>query len=161
MIFSLAACDNQSNNGANSENKEDYMILKTEYNGANVDTVAEQYLDYVKTSESSKEAEILTEYTGTAMAQNFTISWESDGSSQYAVYLADNERFENKKVYLTTREICNLGGTLIPGTTYCYIVGADPKYSGEFFGLSALIVSLEKPSILADISAGKPVVADT
>ena len=52
MIFSLAACDNQSNNGANSENKEDYMILKTEYNGANVDTVAEQYLDYVKTSES-------------------------------------------------------------------------------------------------------------
>lgn len=43
MIFSLAACDNQSNNGANSENKEDYMILKTEYNGANVDTVAEQY----------------------------------------------------------------------------------------------------------------------
>ena len=91
MIFSLAACDNQSNNGANSENKEDYMILKTEYNGANVDTVAEQYLDYVKTSESSKEAEILTEYTGTAMAQNFTISWESDGSSQYAVYLADNE----------------------------------------------------------------------
>ena len=43
MIFSLAACNNQSNNGANSGNKEDYMILKTEYNGANVDTVAEQY----------------------------------------------------------------------------------------------------------------------
>ena len=127
MIFSLAACDNQSNNGANSENKEDYMILKTEYNGANVDTVAEQYLDYVKTSESSKEAEILTEYTGTAMAQNFTISWESDGSSQYAVYLADNERFENKKVYLTTRERCNLGGTLIPGTTYYYKVVGENK----------------------------------
>ena len=127
MIFSLAACDNQSNNGANSENKEDYMILKTEYNGANVDTVAEQYLDYVKTSESSKEAEILTEYTGTAMAQNFTISWGSDGSSQYAVYLANNERFENKKVYLTTRERCNLGGTLIPGTTYYYKVVGENK----------------------------------
>ena len=127
MIFSLAACDNRSNNGANSENKEDYMILKTEYNGANVDTVAEQYLDYVKTSESSKEAEILTEYTGTAMAQNFTISWASDGSSQYAVYLADNERFENKKVYLTTRERCNFGGTLIPGTTYYYKVVGENK----------------------------------
>ena len=94
------------------------------------------------------------------MAQNFTISWESDGSSQYAVYLADNERFENKNVYLTTRERCNLGGTLIPGTTYYYkVVGENKETKIDSFkvddnGVRPITVAALQTSAISE--DGKP-----
>ena len=135
MIFSLAACDfggstdSESDKTSASEKTEDYIKLNMEYNGAEVSVIAEPFLKYLSAETEEDAIKILKEYEKTAIVQNFLIKWESDGSSQYVVRLADNEEMTGASVFVTNRTICNLGGTLIPDKTYYYQVIGEAKES--------------------------------
>lgn len=58
--------------------------------------------------------------------QTVSFSWESDGSSKYTLYIADNQEFENAYEFETTQTELKTGvGVLIPGKTYYWKVVGD------------------------------------
>lgn len=135
MLFAVAACDsegntsNESDKTSVSEKTEEYIKLNMEYNSKEVNVISEPFLQYLSAETEEEAIKILEDYEKTAITQNFLIKWENDGSSQYAVRLADNEEMTEANVIATNRTICNLGGTLIPGKTYYYQVIGEAKES--------------------------------
>ena len=61
--------------------------------------------------------------------QNVLFSWESDGSSKYTLYVADNKAFDNAYTFETTEIMFVDAGVFVPGTTYYWKVVGDAKGS--------------------------------
>lgn len=118
-VFCLAACGSKDSQKTTIE-------LKTVYDGKTIDlcdSAVRTYLD--AQTEEEQIAALLAKENVHYSKQNIMFSWESDGSSKYTLYVADNEAFENAYTFETTETMFVKAGVLVPGTTYYWKVVGD------------------------------------
>ena len=101
--------------------------LTSIFDGSTVDLcepIVRKYLSAEKEEEQIKA--LLEKENEDYEHQAVTFSWESDGSTKFILYIADNEAFENAYEFETTRtELTTKAGVLVPGTTYYWKVVGD------------------------------------
>lgn len=100
--------------------------LITEYGGEEVDLCHTTVREYMEQDNEDEQADVLFKYTGVGSTyQDVTFQWESDGSRSYKVYIADNKKMKNAKVYETTTTSIYYDVVLLPGKTYYWKVEGD------------------------------------
>lgn len=113
-------------------NAEPTIELTTVYDGATIDLCEPEVRAYLNAETEEQQAEALWANSKNTLAhQTGSFSWESDGSSNYTVYIADNAEFESPLVYETTMTRLAWVGTLVPGTTYYWKVIGDAEGSAS------------------------------
>ncbi len=77
---------------------------------------------YLSAKNATQQFQILNEYSNTFHdSQNVTLSWNSDGSSQYTVLISENADFSNPYIIEVSQNNVN-PGVLVPGKTYYWRV---------------------------------------
>lgn len=111
--------------------QENYSIqLDTVYDGEEIDLCAAAVRKYLNEESEEGQAEILSTYGKYNLAyQNTTFRWESDGSTKYTVYFADNEKFEDAICYETEDIYIDQCGIFYPGKTYYWKVEGNSEGS--------------------------------
>ena len=143
-MFFAVGCGTNENSQSNvitseseSESESNYMALINEFGGEEVDAISESFRNYLNAATDEEAAAALVFNTGFDMVQEFNIAWESDGSYEYTVFLADNKELNNAETFVVTRKTkYNFGGSLIPGKEYYYkVVGETRETKVDSFRL--------------------------
>ena len=130
MFFAVGCVmsGNSQSNDITNESENNYMALKNEFGGKEADAISESFRKYLNAATDEEAAAALVYNTGFDLVQELNITWESDGSYSYTVYLADNKELNNAETFVVTRKTkCDLGGSLIPGKEYYYKVVGETK----------------------------------
>ena len=107
--------------------QESNIELKNTYNGATVDLCVPEVREYLNAETEEEQVKVLSVKEGKNYEhQTVSYSWESDGSTKYTLYIADNQEFENAYTLQTTRtQMQTDASVLIPGKTYYWKVVGD------------------------------------
>lgn len=105
------------------------ISLVSPKNGAAVKILDEEIKAYLATATPAEALQILETYANTNKGGiSTTLSWKSNKSSFYTIYIADNEQFINAKEYMVSGFISSLEiSNLIPATTYYWKVKGNKK----------------------------------
>ena len=124
-LFCLTACSGKETA------KEPTIKLTSVYDGATVDLCEPEVRAYLNAQTESDQIKALMEMANVSYQhQTISFSWESDGSSKYTLYIADNQEFENAYEFKTAKtELKSEAGVLIPGKTYYWKVVGDKEGS--------------------------------
>jgi len=109
-----------------SDNK---ISLVSPKNGAAVKILDEEIKAYLAAATPAEALQVLETYAKTNKGGvSTTLSWKSNKSSFYTIYIADNEQFINAKEYMVSGFISSLEiSNLIPATTYYWKVKGNKK----------------------------------
>lgn len=124
-LLVLTAC------GGKETTKEPTIKLITVFDGTTVDLCEPEVRAYLNAETEEDQVKAIREMENVSY-QNQTVlfAWESDGSSEYTVHIADNQEFEDAYEFKTAKtELKKEAGILIPGTTYYWKVVGDKEGS--------------------------------
>lgn len=128
---SSMSSDNSSSEGNEdvpsvADNKISLVSPKT---GASVEILDEEIKSYLAAKTPDEALQILETYAKTNKGSiSTTLSWKSNKSSFYTVYIADNEQFIDAKEYMVSGFISSLEiKNLIPATMYYWKVKGSKK----------------------------------
>ena len=117
LLLCMVACGKQ----------EATIELTHAYDGATVDLCEPEVRAYLNAeTEEEQVTALLVKEGKTYEHQTVSYSWESDGSTKYTLYIADNQEFENAYTFETTQlQMQTEVGVLVPGKTYYWKVVGD------------------------------------
>ena len=117
-----------SQSGSTTAPKIDYDTV------VEVDLCDEIVRSYLSASNAEQQYLLLKEYSNSRHdSQNLGLSWKSDGSSSYTVYISENADFSNSYTIKTYGNTLN-AGLCVPGKTYYWKVlgeGTSPIAGGK------------------------------
>lgn len=124
LLF-LTAC------GGKGTAKEPTIKLITIFDGTTVDLCEPEVRAYLNAETEADQVKTIREMENVSYQhQTVLFAWESDGSSEFTVYIADNPKFENAYEFKTAKtELKKEAGILVPGTTYYWKVVGDKEGS--------------------------------
>lgn len=114
------------------KNDKHTIVLTSVYDGATIDLCEPEVRAYLEAETEQEQADLLWSNTSSNYVhQNAYFSWESDGSTKYTLYIADNGEFENSYTYETRQTEKVWVGSLVPGITYYWKVVGDAEGSSS------------------------------
>ncbi len=110
MILGTAGCGDGTGKDVSKENE--------------IDLCNPSLREYLDAETEEEQAATLEQYDGLKLAfQNLSFMWDRDDSTKsYKVSFADNQEYENARVYETAVATVNPDGIFIPGKTYYWKV---------------------------------------
>ena len=129
IIFAIAVLVCGCTDGKDLQDKipdVEYTVeLESVYDGSELDILNKNLRRYLELTDESEQAEFLSLYSGFRFdGQAYSLSWKSNGSKKYTVFIADNENFENALTAITTLTKLTVG-LLVPGTKYYWKVADE------------------------------------